>query len=102
MESLSNVYPNDDITFFRAKMAGKLRQKAHIKTVSMQNERVVMYTDDGESLDFENICDLYKWDQCLVLSACKEHLNFWLEALLNFWNPENPTIASEETCACSI
>ena len=75
-DSGSNVYLNDDITFLRAKLAAKLRQKADIKTVSMQNGRVVIYTDDGERLAFENICDLYKWDQSFVLSACKEHLNF--------------------------
>ena len=56
-------------------MAAKRRQKADIKTVSMQNERVVIYTKDGKRLAFENICDLYKWEQSLLLSACKEHLN---------------------------
>ena len=75
-DSDSNVYLNDDITSLRAKLAAKLPQKAHIKTVTIQNERVVIYSDDGKRLAFENICDLYKWDQSLVLSACKEHLNF--------------------------
>ena len=75
-DSDSNVYLNEDFTFLRAKLAAKLRQKADIKAVSMQNERVVIYTDDGKGLAFENICDLYTWDQSLVLSACKEHLNF--------------------------
>ena len=42
-DSDSNVYLNDDITFLREKLAAKLRQKADIKTVSMQNERVVIY-----------------------------------------------------------
>ena len=36
------MYLNDDITFLRAKLAAKLRQKADIKTVSMQNELVVI------------------------------------------------------------
>ena len=68
------MYLNDDITILRAKLAAKLRQRADIQTVSMQNEQVVIYTDDGKRLVFENMCDLYKWDQSLVLFACKEHL----------------------------
>lgn len=74
--SESQVYLNDDITLLRAKLAAKLRQKEDIKTVSMQNERVVIYTHENKRLIFGNLCELHKWDQNLVLSACKEHLNF--------------------------
>ena len=75
-DSDSNVYLNDNITFLRAKLAAKLRQKTDIKTVSMPNERVAIYIDDGKRLAFEKICNLYNWDQRLVLSAHKEHLTF--------------------------
>ena len=75
-EGEHQIYINDDLTPLRSKISAKLREIEDMKTVVMQNEKITLYDIQGKKTVFNNLAEVYKWNPALVMSSCKESLNF--------------------------
>ena len=70
------IFINNDITLLRARLAKALRLRAHIESVVMLNEKVVIYKTDECKLNFANQIKLYEWDPDFIYPVCKTSLHF--------------------------
>ena len=70
-EAKSETHMNDHLT----PLPAKLRAKDRIKSVSLLNEKMVLYNYNDQKLVFDNL-DLHKQGPSLVLEACEDCLNF--------------------------
>ena len=75
-EDEHQIYINDDLTPLRSKISAKLREIENMKTVVMQNEKITLYDIQGKKTVFNNLAEVHKWNPALVMSSCKESLNF--------------------------
>ena len=82
-DSNSPFYVNENLTFFRANLAVKLRTKNHLKTFAIHNEKKTMYDKDGEKMVFDNLAELYKCHKPKFVTACKDRLVFYKRIFMN-------------------
>ena len=73
--STEPLYINDDLTPLRARIAKAIRNKNDVKFCTYYNEKLFVVFNDDAKVTFNNLLDVYKWDNALVMSACQKSLN---------------------------